>query len=240
MLMKIAETAVHAAEFDGTAIETSLTATLKITLHKKGSLPRKVSKLTFPLLENANEYIVHGFNYGVSPSSLPSASTKPAVSAQPVGEEWLYHWSHVCSPSKACTTAHHGTASGALCMRLAGVRRLSCIRSSLPWSCMLAAACQICLLKKDPVSRGLRRRAPRLQEYLKQLKKPATDVYKINNLTSAFTNTYNNTRSPCSLPLTLPGSPDNLQKQQGSWCSRMPRQRSSRECRLSTQALRVG
>ena len=59
-----------AAEFDGTAIETSLTATLKVTLHKKGALPLKVSKLTFPLLENANEYIVHGFNYGVSPSAL--------------------------------------------------------------------------------------------------------------------------------------------------------------------------
>ena len=38
-----------------------------MTLHKKGSLPKKVSKLTFPLLENANEFIVHGFNYGVSP-----------------------------------------------------------------------------------------------------------------------------------------------------------------------------
>ena len=56
-----------AAEFDGTAIETSLTATLRITLHKKGKLPLKVSKLTFPLLENANEYVVHGFNYGVRP-----------------------------------------------------------------------------------------------------------------------------------------------------------------------------
>ena len=32
------------------------------------------------------------------------------------------------------------------------------------------------------------------QEYLKQLKKPFTEIYKINNLTSAFTNTYNNTR----------------------------------------------
>ena len=60
---------VHAAEFDGTAIETSLTATLRVTLHKKGALPQKVSKLTFPLLENANEYIVHGFNYGVSLST---------------------------------------------------------------------------------------------------------------------------------------------------------------------------
>ncbi len=41
-----------------------------------------------------------------------------------------------------------------------------------------------------------------LQEYLKQLKKPSTDIYKINNLTSAFTNTYNNTRCPscCTSP----------------------------------------
>ena len=57
---------MHDAEFDGTAIETSLTATLKVTLHKKGKLPLKVSKINFPLLENANEYVVHGFNYGVS------------------------------------------------------------------------------------------------------------------------------------------------------------------------------
>ena len=53
------------AEFDGTAIETSITATLRLTLQKKGSLPLKLSKLNFPLLENANEYVVHGFNYGV-------------------------------------------------------------------------------------------------------------------------------------------------------------------------------
>ena len=43
-----------------------------------------------------------------------------------------------------------------------------------------------------------------LQEYLKQLKKPSTDIYKINNLTSAFTNTYNNTRCPACSLLSLP------------------------------------
>ncbi|BDA46691.1 probable formamidase C869.04 [Coccomyxa sp. Obi] len=58
-----AHTSQGDSEFDGTAIETSLTATLKITLHKKGSLPKFVSKLNFPLLENANEYVVHGFTY---------------------------------------------------------------------------------------------------------------------------------------------------------------------------------
>ena len=32
------------------------------------------------------------------------------------------------------------------------------------------------------------------QNYLKDLPNPSKDIYKINNLTSAFTNTYNNTR----------------------------------------------
>lgn len=58
-------TAQGDSEFDGTAIETSTTVTVKLTLHKKGSLPQKVSKLNFPLLENANEYVVHGFTYNV-------------------------------------------------------------------------------------------------------------------------------------------------------------------------------
>ena len=65
-----AHTSQGDSEFDGTAIETSLTATLKITLHKKGSLPKVVSKLNFPLLENANEYVVHGFTYNVRPLHL--------------------------------------------------------------------------------------------------------------------------------------------------------------------------
>lgn len=65
-----AHTSQGDSEFDGTAIETSLTATLKITLHKKGSLPKVVSKLNFPLLENANEYVVHGFTYNVRPLYL--------------------------------------------------------------------------------------------------------------------------------------------------------------------------
>lgn len=67
------------AEFDGTAIETSITATLRLTLHKKGALPLKLSKLNFPLLENANEYVVHGFNYGVRlriPSFLSEGHSK--------------------------------------------------------------------------------------------------------------------------------------------------------------------
>ena len=66
-----AHTSQGDSELDGTAIETSLTATLKITLHKKGSLPKMVSKLNFPLLENANEFVVHGFTNNVRPLDLP-------------------------------------------------------------------------------------------------------------------------------------------------------------------------
>lgn len=73
-----AHTSQGDSEFDGTAIETSLTAKLKITLHKKGKLPKIVSKLNFPLLENANEYVVHGFTYNVSGplscSNIPSCA----------------------------------------------------------------------------------------------------------------------------------------------------------------------
>jgi len=57
----------HAAQGDselaGTAMETSLTAKLRLTLHKADSLPKKVATLDFPLLETATEYVVHGFAY---------------------------------------------------------------------------------------------------------------------------------------------------------------------------------
>eukprot|EP00951_Prasinocladus_malaysianus_P013354 scaffold100793_cov30-Prasinocladus_malaysianus.AAC.1 len=57
----------HAAQGDselaGTAMETSMTAKLKVTLHKAASLPKVVSNLTFPLLETSEEYVVHGFAY---------------------------------------------------------------------------------------------------------------------------------------------------------------------------------
>jgi hypothetical protein len=40
---------------------------LQITLHKKGKLPKKVQSLKSPLLENANEYVIHGFTVNVRP-----------------------------------------------------------------------------------------------------------------------------------------------------------------------------
>lgn len=58
----------HAAQGDselaGTAIETSLTGLVRLTLHKADSLEGlPVEGLDFPLLETADEWVVHGFSY---------------------------------------------------------------------------------------------------------------------------------------------------------------------------------
>ena len=58
----------HAAQGDselaGTAIETSLTGTFRITVHKQDELPDTVLEdLYYPLLETEDAYIVHGFSY---------------------------------------------------------------------------------------------------------------------------------------------------------------------------------
>ncbi|GAQ82864.1 acetamidase/formamidase [Klebsormidium nitens] len=69
----------HAAQGDselsGTAIETSMTVTVRITTIKQADLPPEVSKLTFPLLETATEYVVHGYNYLNYLDELPVPST---------------------------------------------------------------------------------------------------------------------------------------------------------------------
>eukprot|EP00980_Cylindrotheca_fusiformis_P016074 scaffold4752_cov113-Cylindrotheca_fusiformis.AAC.2 len=57
----------HAAQGDselaGTAMETSMTAKLRLTLHKAGSLPKKVTTMPFPLLETSTQFVVHGFAF---------------------------------------------------------------------------------------------------------------------------------------------------------------------------------
>jgi len=58
----------HAAQGDselaGTAIETSLTGTLQVILHKKKDLGGTlVEGLDYPLLETDTEWVVHGFSY---------------------------------------------------------------------------------------------------------------------------------------------------------------------------------
>jgi acetamidase/formamidase len=58
----------HAAQGDselaGTAIETSLTGTIQVTVHKQADLQGTILEdLYYPLLENDQEYVVHGFSY---------------------------------------------------------------------------------------------------------------------------------------------------------------------------------
>ncbi|MGB3293295.1 MAG: acetamidase/formamidase family protein, partial [Phormidesmis sp.] len=58
----------HAAQGDselaGTAIETSLTGVIRVTLHKQADLPGTIlEELDYPLLETDDEYVVHGFSY---------------------------------------------------------------------------------------------------------------------------------------------------------------------------------
>lgn len=60
-----AHTAQGNSEFDGTGIETSINGDLRLTLHKADSLPKQLQGLSFPLLENDNEYVVHGLTYPV-------------------------------------------------------------------------------------------------------------------------------------------------------------------------------
>lgn len=70
----------HAAQGDselaGTAMETSMTTKLRITLHKKADgLPKKVASMPFPLLETSTQYIVHGFAFDNYLDELEDAST---------------------------------------------------------------------------------------------------------------------------------------------------------------------
>ena len=75
-------------ELDGTAIETSITGLFKITLIKgagigawkeatvETALGGMLKGLDFPLLENANEYVVHGFSYKNYLTELGYATVK--------------------------------------------------------------------------------------------------------------------------------------------------------------------
>jgi acetamidase/formamidase len=63
------------AELAGTAMETSMTTKLRITLHKEGSLPTKVATLDWPLLETSTQFVVHGFAYNNYLDQLDDAST---------------------------------------------------------------------------------------------------------------------------------------------------------------------
>ena len=69
----------HAAQGDGelagTAMETSMTTKLRVTLHKAGSLPTKVATVDFPLLETSTQFVIHGFAYNNYLDQLDDPST---------------------------------------------------------------------------------------------------------------------------------------------------------------------
>ena len=62
---KIMVSDTHAAQGDselsGTAMETSMTTKLKVTLHKQGALPAMVQNLTYPLMETDDHFVISGF-----------------------------------------------------------------------------------------------------------------------------------------------------------------------------------
>jgi acetamidase/formamidase len=68
----------HAAQGDselaGTAMETSMTTKLRVTLHKADALPKKVATLDWPLLETSDKFIVHGFAFANYLDELPDPS----------------------------------------------------------------------------------------------------------------------------------------------------------------------
>ncbi|VVE08127.1 AraC family transcriptional regulator [Pandoraea iniqua] len=63
------------AELGGTAIECSLTGNIQLILHKKAAIPANApfADLTYPLVETAQEWIVHGFS---SPNHLAELGQK--------------------------------------------------------------------------------------------------------------------------------------------------------------------
>ena len=69
----------HAAQGDselaGTAMETSMTAKLRVTLHKQGEQEPFLTGVNWPLLETSDEWVVHGFAYANYLDELPDPST---------------------------------------------------------------------------------------------------------------------------------------------------------------------
>ena len=68
----------HAAQSElditGTAMETSMTTQLQITLHKAGSLPKPVQNVMSPLLETDKQWVIHSFSYYNCSGDIEDAS----------------------------------------------------------------------------------------------------------------------------------------------------------------------
>ncbi|KAI8475339.1 MAG: hypothetical protein J3K34DRAFT_390713 [Monoraphidium minutum] len=72
-------TAQGDSEYDGTAIETSLTGDFKITLIKKADAPEHLKELKTPLIENENEWVVQGHTYDDYMRELYNDTASPPV-----------------------------------------------------------------------------------------------------------------------------------------------------------------
>ena len=76
-----AHTAQGDSELDGTGIETHITGDFRLTLIKQGNASASgvpaalLSTLNYPLLENANEFVIHGFTYTDYLAALGYSST---------------------------------------------------------------------------------------------------------------------------------------------------------------------
>ncbi|KAL0055138.1 hypothetical protein WJX82_007595 [Trebouxia sp. C0006] len=77
----------HGSQSDGetaaTGIETSLNGKFRIILHKADALPKKLQLIDYPMLENANEIILHGFAYKDFLREIPN----PQVNVHKYGPE---------------------------------------------------------------------------------------------------------------------------------------------------------
>ncbi|GAB4824040.1 hypothetical protein N2152v2_011086 [Parachlorella kessleri] len=62
-----------------TGIETSLNGRFKVTVHKAGSLPPIVQNLNYPLIENANEFVINGYAYADYVREVPNPQTNISV-----------------------------------------------------------------------------------------------------------------------------------------------------------------
>ena len=80
------------SELDGTGIETSITGDFRITLMPKASLPPHLQPINAPILENSNEFVLHGFTYtDCAPVSHIFGPISPGG--------WSHDWSHFFVPS---------------------------------------------------------------------------------------------------------------------------------------------
>ena len=194
----------------GTAIETNINGKFKFTVHKNATLPPKLQDLNFPLLENANEYVVHGYTVNVRPANLlllPHAIESAFRLTMPSFTAWVSSFRHVCQdlctsspflpPQHSMPTPQHAHST-ACCPSHAEIIQHTMQASSAVASAAAAgtqghsawrppAACTC-----DFVTLLTCSCFPLLQDYL-TLDDPTT-IYDISSLDMAFTTAYNNTR----------------------------------------------